>query len=196
MNYNLKRLEGEHVVLIPTSEVGLDKELRRTYRDWLNNDQEVREGIGETYHYTDSDIDDLFNEYMKGKKELHFIIYLKTPTGLEPIGDISVVVEGDELTPFNESHRDQDRIGYLKIMLGRERGKGYGTEAAKLLFDYLFNEQKFDKIFSSHYSDNEASRRLHEKLGFNQLYIASPDGREEMFLEITREKYKRQKDKN
>ena len=61
-------------------------------------------------------------------------------------------------------------------MLNREyHGKGYGYEAAKAFFDYLFREKGIRRIYAYTEDDNLPSQRLCEKLGMR---------REGMFLEF------------
>ncbi len=48
------------------------------------------------------------------------------------------------------------------------RGKGYGTEAAKLILEYGFEELKLHRIYLRVFADNVAARRSYEKAGFVQ----------------------------
>jgi len=52
------------------------------------------------------------------------------------------------------------------------RGKGYGTEAARLLVDYGFGRMGIEKIGGGALSGNKASIRMLEKLGF----VRQPEG--------------------
>lgn len=44
-------------------------------------------------------------------------------------------------------------------------GKGYGSEAAKAWIDYGFTKMNIEKIYASVHKENEASKRILEKLG-------------------------------
>lgn len=46
------------------------------------------------------------------------------------------------------------------------QGKGFATEAAKAMIDYMFKEVEIDKISSGAVKDNIASCKIFEKLGF------------------------------
>ena len=46
------------------------------------------------------------------------------------------------------------------------KGKGYGSEAAKIVFNYYFNELRYNKVNVYIYDYNTPSLRFHEKLGF------------------------------
>ena len=64
------------------------------------------------------------------------------------------------------------------LLLGY-RGKGYAAETAQAVLDYAFQTLHADKLFAGHHPDNEASRRVLEKLGFSGIgseYYA-PTGR-------------------
>lgn len=45
-------------------------------------------------------------------------------------------------------------------------GKGYATEASKILVDYCFKKLKFHKVYADTVPDNVASQKVLEKLGF------------------------------
>lgn len=48
----------------------------------------------------------------------------------------------------------------------RYQSMGFGTESAKAMLNYMFNEVEIDKIITSVAVDNPASWKLMEKLGF------------------------------
>lgn len=61
------------------------------------------------------------------------------------------------------------RVGTFTYGLNVKRGeqrKGYANEAVRLLLRYYFQERRYQKVTVSVYSFNEASMRLHERLGF------------------------------
>lgn len=47
-------------------------------------------------------------------------------------------------------------------------GKGYGTEASKLLVDHAFNELRYHKVYARAFESNKASQSVWEKLGFEK----------------------------
>lgn len=49
------------------------------------------------------------------------------------------------------------------------QGKGYATEAAKAMIDYMFREVGINGISSGAVKDNIASCKMFEKLGFNKI---------------------------
>ena len=49
------------------------------------------------------------------------------------------------------------------------QGKGYATEAAKAMIDYMFKEVEIEKIISGAVKENIGSCKIFEKLGFNKI---------------------------
>jgi RimJ/RimL family protein N-acetyltransferase len=63
--------------------------------------------------------------------------------------------------PVHRSAEFQIRIGEV-----RERGKGYGLEAVRLLLDHAFRDLNLRRVFLHVYKTNRAVLRLYEKAGF------------------------------
>lgn len=69
------------------------------------------------------------------------------------------------------THDCDPRVGTLSygINVQKEyRGKGYAVEAIRLVLRYYFEERRYQKVTVGVYSFNEASIRLHKKLGFQR----------------------------
>jgi len=67
------------------------------------------------------------------------------------------------------THDCNPRMGTFKYGISirkKYRGKGYASEAIKLVIHYYFEELGYQKVIAEVYGFNEASQRLHEKLGF------------------------------
>jgi RimJ/RimL family protein N-acetyltransferase len=76
--------------------------------------------------------------------------------------------------------KDGTRIGFIAHFINqpyrlmeiaynivpRERGKGYGTEAAQLMVDYLFLSKNILRIQATTNVKNKASQRVLDKAGF------------------------------
>jgi ribosomal-protein-alanine N-acetyltransferase len=82
--------------------------------------------------------------------EKWFIIEKKDGT---KVGGLSHFLEGSRM-----------EIGYN--LIPSERGKGYGTEAVKLLIDYLFLSKDIMRIQAQTDPRNVGSKRVLEKVGF------------------------------
>lgn len=63
------------------------------------------------------------------------------------------------------------RTAELGIFIGekKHRGKGYGTEAARLLLDYAFNLLNLHSVYLRVRSFNKAGQQCYRKLGFNEI---------------------------
>jgi RimJ/RimL family protein N-acetyltransferase len=75
---------------------------------------------------------------------------------------------GDVIGDLTTHHCDP-RTGAFSygITIRREqRRKGYATEAIALVLRYYFQELRYQKVTVHVFSFNEASARLHERLGF------------------------------
>ena len=81
------------------------------------------------------------------------------------------IIEESNGTPvgFIHTHNCQPRNGVFKYGLGvdaSQRRKGYAAAAILLILGYYFQELRYQKVTVQMHSENEASRALHERLGF------------------------------
>ncbi len=64
--------------------------------------------------------------------------------------------------------------GYMKMLevgygvIPSERGKGYCTEAAQLMVDYLFLSKDIVRILATTHPNNAASQKILKKIGFKR----------------------------
>ena len=81
-------------------------------------------------------------------------------TSKEHIGNI-------KLSQINKIHKFAD----IGIVIGVESfwGRGYATEAIKLMSLYAFRKLKLNKLVAGIYSENYGSIRAFEKSGFKQI---------------------------
>jgi len=77
----------------------------------------------------------------------------------EIIGQVTAQENGEDITV-----RD---VGWY--IDPKYQGKGYATEAAKAMIDYMFKEVEIEKIISGAVKENIASCKIFEKLGFNKI---------------------------
>lgn len=97
-------------------------------------------------------------EHANDKNVFKWSIFLKDTN--ECIGIITchdVVIDGVS----NDSIRD---VGWM--IDPKYQGKGYGTEAARAMLDFMFNECEIEKIETGAAVSNPASWKIMEKLGF------------------------------
>lgn len=112
----------------------------------------------------------------------------------ECIGQISCQKSYDEKGNKNvDSIRD---VGWF--LSSRYHSMGLGTEAAKLMLNYMFNEVGIEKIETCAAIDNPASWKIMEKLGFNRInktkmvkYTIQTEEVECFCYEITKDEYLR-----
>ncbi|HLY28941.1 MAG TPA: GNAT family protein, partial [Aggregatilineales bacterium] len=62
----------------------------------------------------------------------------------------------------------RNRFGRIGIVVGapRNRGRGYGTDALRILANYAFNELNLHRMEIEVFSFNAAAIRSYEKVGF------------------------------
>ena len=146
-------IEGELIALGP-----LRRELIPLYLRWINNFGTTRTlGVSprpmtleqETAWYDQAAVDDA---------RPMFTIYERA-TG-RPIGNCGL----HEVDLPN-------RRTLLGIIIGEPdaRGRGYGTEAMRLLLDYAFTVLGFHSVMLMVYEYNGAGRRCYEKVGFREI---------------------------
>ena len=87
-----------------------------------------------------------------------------------------------ELKPFIVEKKDGSKIGFVArlkelwggqmeigyVLVPTERGKGYCSEAVKIMVDYLFLSRDIDRIQAHTHVKNAASQRVLEKAGFKK----------------------------
>jgi RimJ/RimL family protein N-acetyltransferase len=63
-----------------------------------------------------------------------------------------------------------NRLAQLQIRIGNdsERGKGYGTEAIRLLLKYAFNDLNLNRVYLFLYANNERAYQSYLKAGFKR----------------------------
>lgn len=88
------------------------------------------------------------------ENEVSFMIEYKDET----VGEIALI----------DIHKYYRRARFGFLMHPDYHGKGIGTKSLQMLLDYGFNQLNLHKIEGGHYEGNEASRRVQEKLGFQE----------------------------
>ena len=126
----------------------------------------------------------------KGNLELvaEWVNNLEFTGQYEPVSQESktdIEKQYDKLSPeekwFIVERKDGSKIGLIIHLLdpGRrmaigyylvpsERGKGYGTEAIRIMIDYLFLSKNIVRIQAETHPENMASHRVLEKAGFRR----------------------------
>ncbi|WP_297406075.1 GNAT family protein [uncultured Cetobacterium sp.] len=98
---------------------------------------------------------DFINKVMKGsEKEYHFAIERK---------DMKEYIGGCGINSIDR----KNSIAEIGIWLGKEyHGKGFASDALRLLCSYLFNELNIHKIKLFYFEFNDAARACYDAVGF------------------------------
>jgi [ribosomal protein S5]-alanine N-acetyltransferase len=154
-------LKGEHIYIrpfIPGDAEGL-LELQLENRDFFKRYSMVR---SEDFYTLEAQLERIrmFQEDSENDQSYNFGIFTADD---ELIGTINLfqVLRGSLQSAF---------IGYF--LDKKHNGKGYTTEAAKLLVDYAFSELKLHRIEAGVMPHNIGSIRVLEKAGFHKEGIA------------------------
>lgn len=102
-----------------------------------------------------------------------------------PIGSIELLIHP------NGNHWWDEGSAELGYWIGEEyQGKGYATEASRVLIKRAFDDLNIERIYASYKCENMASKRVLEKLGFryygelnNIDYLSQPFREIAMLLE-------------
>ncbi|HEY9089197.1 MAG TPA: GNAT family protein [Anaerolineaceae bacterium] len=124
---------------------------------WFN-DPEIRQYIPLYWTMSQADEERWFDQMLQRPPELHpMMIDALTPEGWQPIGDCG----------FNEVSW-VNRSGEIGIVIGDRRywGKGYGSDAVRMLLRYGFTALNLNRIELEVYQNNPRAIRSYEKVGF------------------------------
>ncbi|MCC6322414.1 MAG: GNAT family N-acetyltransferase [Phycisphaerales bacterium] len=123
-------------------------------------------------------------EFARGAEHMLSLAIIERASG--------VMIGGCSLRPqrLNGAWHDLWDIGYA--LAKPWHGKGYATEAVRVLVDAAFKERKAERVYANAFVGNQASRRVLEKLGFaldgtTRAAVAKAGGRrDEWLMGITR----------
>jgi RimJ/RimL family protein N-acetyltransferase len=146
-------------VIVPGEKVYLgqiQKDLAPVYRHWLN-DLRMSRTLGPIRPFTDQDEEEWIEAARKNDSVVIFGIYERE--GGKPVGNT-------HLAGVRSLHRSAE----FGIGIGESwaRGKGYGTEATRLVVDYGFNVLGLHHIWLRVVDYNYAGLRAYEKVGFKE----------------------------
>ncbi|MGB9134009.1 MAG: GNAT family protein [Candidatus Bathyarchaeia archaeon] len=144
-------LIGRRVCLRPFGKNDVD------YIQKWSSDPEIRKLTGEAAPMGRMEAGKLYKELRADKERLWFMVVLKK-TG-------RVIGEAGLLRMFKPW-----RCSDMSIIIGEKDawGKGYGTEAGRLLLDYIFGRLGFHRVSVGVVALNERALRFWEGLGFKR----------------------------
>ena len=148
----LKKLMGDRIYLSP-----FGKDDGQHFAKWMS-DLKISDNLGNTakiYNYTNEN--EWVQDALKTGKHQFSIVLLKSD---EIIGNCT----------FNAVNQ-LDRNGEIGIFIGEEkhRGKGYGSEALRLLLDYGFNYMNLHNITLNVFAYNEQGINCYKNVGFKEI---------------------------
>jgi RimJ/RimL family protein N-acetyltransferase len=148
-------LKGKNVLLRPVKRLDISYFLK-----WFN-DQEIIQYLclylPMTEMYEEKYIEELGTT--RAKSDVRFVVEAIEGTSTKPIGNCGL----HEIHPKNHTAN-------FGIVIGEKDywGKGYGTEATRLVINYGFQELNLHRISSAAFAFNERSIKLHKKVGFRE----------------------------
>lgn len=128
-----------------------------TCQAWINNPELTQYLYSGRFPYNKMRETEWFEKLYKDDKSLHLAICLKDND--RHIGNCGL-----------------NRINWLDswadfgILIGEKdcRGKGYGTEATKLMVDHCFTSLNLNRVELATFSFNDRAQRCYEKAGFTE----------------------------
>jgi RimJ/RimL family protein N-acetyltransferase len=144
-------LIGRRIYLRPFSKNDL------SYIQKWSNDPEIRRLTGEVTPMSQAEAEKFYKELRVDKDRVWFVIVLKR--GNRVIGEAGLL---RMFRPW--------RCTDMSIIVGEKDvwGKGYGTEAGRLLLDYAFGRLGFHRVSVGVVGFNERALRFWEGLGFKK----------------------------
>lgn len=146
------RLETERLI-ITKFDVSMAEDVHKNSLD-EDNRRFVPDEVFETVEEAKETIEFLMSCYDSGEGPLVYPVLLKDSTNIGYV----------QLVPVEEGME----VGYH---IAKEfTGKGYATEALKVLLQFAKTEKKLDKVYGICVSENAASKKVLEKCGFEKEY--------------------------
>ena len=144
-------IESKSIFLAPLSK----KDKLEGYTSWIN-DQETTLFMGSgRFPLNNADIKEYIKSYSSSKDGMILGIFLEKTS--RHIGNIT-------LHQIDWRNRNAE----IGVLIGdkKSRGKGYATEAIRLVADHAFNKLNLRKLYTGMIKGNEPSKRAFEKVGF------------------------------
>ena len=174
-----KKLEGENLYLAP-----IDANHVELLTKWVN-DETLSRGLGGTsFVYTELGEKEYLENRAKKLDNYQFYVVRKADDEIIGIYDLHDVLK---------VHRYAEVGGFIGEQ--SERGKGYGTEALKLVCDFGFNVLNLNTLVGRIFVFNHGSIRSAEKVGFKKVgeiaerYFYRGEYYNEIIMQINREEF-------
>jgi RimJ/RimL family protein N-acetyltransferase len=173
-------LDGKNVYLRPL----LKSDITQRYVDWMNDAEVTRFMVTGVFPVTKRDLENYYRAFRQSKTDLLFAIIEKSSK--RHIGNI-------KLGAISWIHRFAD----LGIVIGDKQcwGKGYGSEACRLLLSYAFGRLNLNKITLGVYGTHKSAIAAYKKVGFRaegrirKLLILDGEYVDQVLMGILRDDY-------
>ena len=171
-----KKMIGEKCFLSP-----IDIDDAAQYAEWLNSEEVFKYLlVGTSVISLDAEKEALLR---LSKEHVYRIVDRETDRLIGNVGLVSI----------NHIHRTAE----LGIFIGRKEywGKGYGTEALRLLVDYSFRILGLENIMLKVFDYNERARKSYEKVGFKRIgerrnsHYYNNERHNEVYMDIVKEDF-------
>jgi RimJ/RimL family protein N-acetyltransferase len=150
--------------------------LYKTYAEWLNQEH-IRRGTGDVSDYTVKDVEEILKLWADSNDDYHWIIYAEVNGAYVPVGDINLrrlsaysdlfeIYRRHDQNLDNELAKISVEIAFLCTM--PFQGRGIATGATKAVLEDIKGEGVV-VVYSNAFEDNIASRRVHEKIRFEEI---------------------------
>lgn len=137
---------GDGVTLAPVERDDAD------FLQRAHNDPEIRVPVGLTRPRNRAQVEEYVSESVESDDNVYLLVR----------------VDGDPAGQVVARHLDRPRPELSFWLVPERRGEGHATEAVSLLVDYLFDTFDVLGVYAQAFADNEASRALLERLGFER----------------------------
>jgi RimJ/RimL family protein N-acetyltransferase len=106
-------------------------------------------------------------------------------------------LEGRHIGNFTVYDIDEKKAeAQMGIMIGDRDywGKGYGTDAMKVMADYLFANTKLDRLYLKTLAWNARAQKCFTRCGYTTCGEMSRNGHHFLLMELTREQWEKQRE--
>lgn len=146
-------IRGEKVALGP-----LERALLPEYRRWINDFETLRTLGAPPRPMTSEEEESWYESRTRSADEAMFTVYALPE--LRPVGNTGL---------HGIDHRNQSATFGIVIGEAEYRGRGLGTETARLMLDYAFTALGLHNVMLSVFEFNQAGHRAYRKAGFREI---------------------------
>ncbi len=136
------------------------QEMARAYAEW-NRDSEFRRLLDTSAQlYSAKASEDFFQKILEGDAAKNHFFSIRALEDNRLLGDITLEIVHDWM----------GRNAFVGIGIGRREdwGKGYGTDAMKILLRFAFTEVNLNRVTLNVFEYNPRAIRSYEKAGFKR----------------------------